>query len=266
MFFIDDNFFGYKKSGWKRAIEIANKMIEENLIIPFAIDGRIDDMEYNVLAELRKAGLGWIFIGIDSLSNDQLIRYNKGYTVDFVRKKYPVLEKVGVDPIPMFILFDAMTSRNEVIENLTNMLEIGVLPKFTELMSRLTVIVGSSIERQYKDMGILSYEGPIPSYQFLNQEATALFDNFSEITWQIYEIEMENEMEAYHYWLKEGCKNEKLSEYEYKTGIKQIENARRSIIQEYLKVANGSDLNIDELSFIIEEKKNYFLERKEGLL
>ena len=68
-----------------------------------------------MLAKLKKAGLGWVFIGIDSLSNDQLIRYNKGYTVDVVREKYPSLEKVGVDPIPMFILFDAMTSRNELL-------------------------------------------------------------------------------------------------------------------------------------------------------
>lgn len=116
--FMDDNFIGSGKHGKKRAIEIANEIIDRGISIYFEISCRPDDISAPVLKDLKKAGLRHISVGIESGNNQVLKRFNKKTTVTQNIKAIKTLRRVSISFTPYFIMFDPYTTIEELRDNL----------------------------------------------------------------------------------------------------------------------------------------------------
>lgn len=112
--FSDDNFFADGNYGIERAEKIAKLLIEKKVRIRFTIEGRADDISYDTIALLKKAGLYKVFIGIESGSQSVLDRYRKGTTVEQNHNAIKVLNDLHVLCHPGHILFDPFTTREEL--------------------------------------------------------------------------------------------------------------------------------------------------------
>ncbi len=80
---VDDNFLADKK----RAHKIFDMLIESNLNIDLLIQGaRVDTAERDLYLKMKKAGVKYIFYGLESGNQDVLDFYNKNITLQQIRK------------------------------------------------------------------------------------------------------------------------------------------------------------------------------------
>lgn len=117
--FSDDNFFADGNYGVERAEEIAKLIIEKKIRIRFTIECRADDVNYHTMSLLKKAGLCKVFIGIESGSQTVLNRYNKGTSVAQNHHAIKVLNDLRIPCHPGHILFDPLTTREELEETVS---------------------------------------------------------------------------------------------------------------------------------------------------
>jgi radical SAM superfamily enzyme YgiQ (UPF0313 family)/GT2 family glycosyltransferase len=145
----DDNFLGYGAKSYDRVRVFANEMIARKLGVQFATECRVDGLEDDLLRLLREAGMTQVLLGIESGSDAVLTRWRKGATVAQNRAALETIRRAGVALEPGFILFDAHTSREELLENTAFIrgTRLHHIPNPTYLVNRLSVYPGTEIEQ-----------------------------------------------------------------------------------------------------------------------
>lgn len=104
--FVDDTFAANTIEAKQQAKEIALEIIKRNINIQIMIDTRIDCIDEELFALLKKAGVIKAFIGIEAANNENLLEYNKGYKKDIILDRIKILEKIGIEIVPGFITFN----------------------------------------------------------------------------------------------------------------------------------------------------------------
>jgi len=116
--FVDDSFFG-PGSGWKRrAIEIADQIIARKLDIRFRISTRANNVDKDVFAKLRQAGLYAVSVGVESGVQRALNTFRKGTSVAQNKAALRIMHDLDIIILMGFIGFDPYTTLEEVEENL----------------------------------------------------------------------------------------------------------------------------------------------------
>lgn len=121
--FSDDNFIFNEKEGVERAYELADEILKRNLKIRYTFECRSDSVDLNLFNKLKKSGLYKVFVGIESGSQSFLDRLNKGITVHQNANAIECLKKIGVICEPGIILFDPLSSYNEIRDSYEFFLE-----------------------------------------------------------------------------------------------------------------------------------------------
>ncbi|MBI5444508.1 MAG: radical SAM protein [Deltaproteobacteria bacterium] len=130
-YFVDPNFFGPGERGRSRALALG-RLIRERFSVKFGLEGRVNDIDEEVVGALVEAGFDEILIGLESGSNATLARLNKKTTVDQNRRALRILRAHGVEPNVGFIMFEPESTLEDVRVNLAFLEEV-------ELLSRLSV-------------------------------------------------------------------------------------------------------------------------------
>lgn len=175
--FLDSEFIGGTRESKRRAMEIADSLIDRNVGCRFIFDCRIDNVEEELFSRLKQAGLANVFIGIESGSESALRRLKKGYTVERVERGIKVLRKLGIRFKTNFILADPGSTIDEVEESLDFIKKWSLLDTLrpcgigspfhrlhlhagTELYSKVAAAEGSSeseIACRYNDPQVASF-------------------------------------------------------------------------------------------------------------
>ena len=129
-YFVDPNFFGPGERGRRRALTLA-RMIRERFRVNFGLEGRVNDIDDEVVGALVKAGFDEILIGLESGSDATLARLNKRTTVAQNRRALQVLRAHGVEPNVGFIMFEPDSSLEEVRVNLRFLEEENLLSRLS---------------------------------------------------------------------------------------------------------------------------------------
>jgi radical SAM superfamily enzyme YgiQ (UPF0313 family) len=149
-YFVDPNFFGPGARGRRRALALAG-LIRERFRVNFGLEGRVNDIDDEVIGALVAAGFDEILIGLESGSDATLRRLNKRTSVAQNRRALQVLRAHGVEPNVGFIMFEPDSSLEDVRVNLAFLEEVN-------LLSRLSVTANVLHHQQ-----ILL--GPTPAYR-----------------------------------------------------------------------------------------------------
>jgi len=136
---------GVDESETKRLIEIAKGIIRNKIKISFDAYTRIDQI-YNPKMDkkwhvnrmkmwylLKKAGLARVFVGVESGSRTQLMRYGKGITPEQSIMAIRLLSCMGIGFRIGFIMFDPLMNLQELIENILFLERKDVLMKNVNL-------------------------------------------------------------------------------------------------------------------------------------
>ena len=179
-YFADNNFFTNGKLGVNRAREIARLLLERGLKIRFQIAARVNEIEIELFTLLKKAGLRKVFLGIESGYQPILDRYQKQTTVEMNKNAVDILRSLKINWEPGFILFDPLTTIQELKENINFINEMELYkcksPTGSPLLSSLTIFKGSDVENIFPPNVWLENNGlkSIRRYRILDERANVV--------------------------------------------------------------------------------------------
>ena len=154
--FVDEDFFcGTPQESIERATDFANALITSKLNMTFYVNARINTInnlirskigntDDNVIALLVRAGLRFVFVGIESGSDDILRNYKKGTTVASIKMTADELAKHNIKINPGLITFTPSLTVHHVKDNIDMMRYINYYDIFM-FTRKLVILPGTQI-------------------------------------------------------------------------------------------------------------------------
>lgn len=115
--FADADFIGDHHHGRARALEIARKLVRRGNQTSFMIDCRMDQLDRELLLNLRTAGLKQVFVGIEHGTGGALGRLGKGLSLSSIHDGLDMLRDLEIDFIPGYITFLPWETPEEVMKS-----------------------------------------------------------------------------------------------------------------------------------------------------
>ena len=147
IFFYDDNMAANRK----RLKKLLQMMIDEGLVIPWSAQVRTDVVRDPELLDLmRRSGCQLVYLGLESVNQETLDRFEKSQTVADIEKAIKVLHDYGIKSHGMFVLGadddDVQTVRDTVAFAIKNKID-------TVMLNILTPLPGTQQFEEFDDAG-----------------------------------------------------------------------------------------------------------------
>jgi radical SAM superfamily enzyme YgiQ (UPF0313 family) len=182
--FVDDDFMGPGRSGKMRAQGIAQEIVRRKLRLSFSISCRANDVDSDTFAGLKQAGLGCVFLGVESGVQKGLDLFNKGITVKENEQALGTLRRLGLRVRVGFIFFFPQMVLQDVVENLNFLERIihwGAEPD-SGGFNALQVYHGTPIQRMLAESGLLRGNYRAYEYEFSDPDVALLY-GFMQRSW-----------------------------------------------------------------------------------
>lgn len=180
---VDEDFIGKRP---ERLVEINDLLSNYNF--SFSSSMRVESItpsnehvKSNIEHELNRLarnGLSLVYMGVESFSKEQLIRYRKHIGNNGVKRckdAINALEKAGVDIEMGIIMFDPGVTKNDVLETTKVLLEEDMYKYIDHPFSRLRLQAGSVMASEYQTTGFdddtLEYK-----WDFEHKESSDIFE------------------------------------------------------------------------------------------
>jgi 5-methoxy-6-methylbenzimidazole methyltransferase len=124
-YFVDPNFIGPGKTGKEQALTLARSLAE--LSITFGMECRANDLTPGLLRALVDAGLTSLLVGIESGGRNILQRLGKHTSIAQNETAIAMVREAGLEPEIGFIMFDALSTLDDITENLNFLLRNQLL-------------------------------------------------------------------------------------------------------------------------------------------
>jgi len=98
---IEDDTFTVNR---KRALSICQELIKRDYKLHIMCETRVDLVDEELLDTLKRAGVEWLFLGVESGNAEILKATRKGITVEQVKKAFQLIKRVGIGTNAGFIL------------------------------------------------------------------------------------------------------------------------------------------------------------------
>ena len=112
---IDDGTFTTRKS---RVIEFCQRLRDQSLKVIWTCNGRVDNLDDEMLAEMKASGCKMIRLGIESGSQQVLDRIRKGLTLAQIEDGVKVVKKHGIQALGGFMFGFPYDNRETVEETI----------------------------------------------------------------------------------------------------------------------------------------------------
>ncbi len=189
--FVDDNFLGGLQEGYDRAKNFAKILIDKKIEIKWAIECRIDDVEYELFELMRRAGLMNVFLGVESGNEIDLKLFNKNISLAQIDKAINVLEELELTYNIGFIMFHPLSTEDQLIQNAL-FLKKYVQADSKNLLNELSLYHGSPLVKYYSSKNLICFDKYSIIYTYANYNveqilkfANKLLNRFSDIETQL---------------------------------------------------------------------------------
>ncbi|RLC82083.1 MAG: hypothetical protein DRJ03_10660 [Chloroflexi bacterium] len=112
---IDDGTFTTNKA---RVIEFCQKLRSNQINLLWTCNGRVDNVDKEMLLEMKASGCKMIRYGVESGSPEVLKRIRKGYTLDQVQHSFKLTQEVGIIALGGFMFGFPYDTRKTVEQTL----------------------------------------------------------------------------------------------------------------------------------------------------
>lgn len=116
--FVDDTFAPNTSAGKEQARIIAEEIIKRNIKLEIMVDSRIDCIDRELFTLLYRAGVRYVYIGIEAASDENLKEYNKGYKANKIKDSLEILSEIGIKAVYGFINFNPETTFEDLLSNI----------------------------------------------------------------------------------------------------------------------------------------------------
>lgn len=152
---VDADFVGPGKVGRRRSMEIAMEIMARKLELQLGIYTRVDEVDLELFAMLRTAGMTTVYLGIESGVQAALDRWDKRTTVEENYRALDLCASLGLTVEAGFMMYDPYTTLEEISENLEFLRRTEAFD-FPSLLARMEVRPGMPMEAQLRSEGRLS--------------------------------------------------------------------------------------------------------------
>lgn len=166
--FIDDD-FGMKGPSRQKWIadfvdELKRRKLSDRLL--WRISCRVDELDAGQILELKKVGLEFLYLGIESGCNQGLETCNKHYQMDITLHALDIIKETKINFEYGFMLFDPYSTFGSIKENVGFLEELGRDGQVAIHFSKMFPYVGTSIAQRLKDEGRLVGTLDSPNYAY----------------------------------------------------------------------------------------------------
>jgi len=158
--FFDDDFTIARK----RTFDICDEMIKRDVKLPWTCTTRVDFLSRELLVKMKKAGLYFIVLGVESGSPQILKNLKKGYTVKHIKNAFKWCRELGITTFGFFLAGNP--GENDEDRRLTLQIQKEIRPNFLS-WGALRVLPGSYLFNECKDD---------PRYNFLEDRNNPYFE------------------------------------------------------------------------------------------
>ena len=161
----------------QRATAFADEMIRRGLRVHFMFDARADSIgDLALLTHLHKAGLRRVFVGLETGSYRQLVRYRKRHirAGQDPAARFAALGEIGVEVVPGTIMFHPEVDPAELRATLRLLIATGYQVP-SKLVDRVVAYPGTPLYREYADKGYLTENWPVGEWDFVDPVAGEVF-------------------------------------------------------------------------------------------
>lgn len=169
--FRDDNFSmkGPSQQRWMKefAKELEKKRLSRYII--WRIACRIDEIDEDICSRLKDVGLTFLYLGLESGSDQGLNVFNKHYTVKDIHHALDVIDKVGIEFEYGFMLLEPDTTFQSLKDNLAFFRILGKDGRVSIHFTKMLPYAGTPISRRLKKEGRLKGTISSPDYSYKDQ-------------------------------------------------------------------------------------------------
>lgn len=160
--FNDPNLFGPGLHGRQHVVNICNEIISRNIndlhLMGFC---RSNDIDLEIARLMKRAGFERLLIGIESANPAVLRLFRKGESLQTIRQSIDILQQVGIDIVPGFMIFNPYTT----IETLETDIDFLEAYGFTPTLSKsLRIFDGTPLQEIMASENRLVWCSPLEGY------------------------------------------------------------------------------------------------------
>ena len=174
-------------SNRSRAIEFSNKIIEKQLNISWICLVRINTIDAELLAVMKKAGCVEIQIGIES-GNDRILKHiKKNITLEQIHQQIPVIRQSGINWLAFFIIGFPSETENEIMDTLNLIFKIK---PSSVAISIFSPYPGTEFYTELKEKGLLGENVMKSDVWYVNNNYTGTMtdDKFKAIVKKAFKL------------------------------------------------------------------------------
>lgn len=150
-----------------RVIALCKAMLDQNLQLAWMAETRVDCVDEDMLAWMRKAGCYRIYYGVESGSPHILKSINKGFTVADIRRAFSLTHAAGMEPCCFLMVGNPGETPATIQETASLIREIR--PAQRPVIGITVILPGTAHYAQAKQLGLISDE------YWLSDQAPPLF-------------------------------------------------------------------------------------------
>ena len=173
--FVDDDMFGVGASKHAHIEALADALIEKQFGLSILLSVQPRDVEHEIFAKLKKAGVDSVILAVDNFSQSVLNRYHKNTTVEQNLKSMEILKELGIDAYLGIIMFDPWTTIPELLENFSTMRDIPYLRPW-QILSKLEIYHGSPITKKLEKEKLITWNGYFAQYSFAEPGIKSIYE------------------------------------------------------------------------------------------
>jgi len=153
-------------------MEICRRIIGRGLAIRWATNGRVDNIDEEMLIAMKGAGCFALGFGIESGSTETLQRIRKGITKEQSRLAVRLCRKLGIQSYLFFIIGFPWERESHIMDTLAFAEELdGDIFNF----SLAVPFPGTPLFAEAKDMGLLAKEGSYADFNYASAAMDTLY-------------------------------------------------------------------------------------------
>lgn len=171
---------GRKQQQWIQdfARELTKRRLADHIL--WRISCRVDEVDSELLTPLKEAGLTWLYLGIESGSNQGLKTFNKHYTVDDIYKTVQNLQQLEIPFEFGFMIFDPDSTMDSIKENIDFLEKICKNGQATAHFTKMFPYAGTPIAQRLKKEKRLKGTIASPDYTFKDPRLNLMQFFFSQ--------------------------------------------------------------------------------------
>ncbi|MFV2018409.1 B12-binding domain-containing radical SAM protein [Micromonospora sp. LOL_023] len=178
---VDDDFLGGDGRGVDRARIFIALLRASRLDIRFSIECRVDELDEELLTDLRQVGLRHVLIGVEAANDSDIRLFAKRTTNSQVRHAVALLRELRIDFSVGFIMFHPLSTVSGLEQNL-NFLHDLRIGTYSRVTNRLELHPGAPLTNHYRRHGIVFYEENYRFYyQFSDPQVATAYAMFREL-------------------------------------------------------------------------------------